>query len=158
MWGDLRPMLERYLADNPDTRMYAQALFWLGEASLETGRRSDAKRFFRSALFIWPPNEATKLAGLSLAKIVGPGPLLQNAKELYASGKYLEAYNIYASLALSPEENTRTACILPLAWCAFTMKRRQEASSLFLRWLSNHFNSPQSAQVKAALKQCHTER
>ena len=154
MWNDLRPMLERYLADNPDTRMYAQALFWLGEASLETGRQDDAQRFFRKALFTWPPNSDVKLAGLSLAKIVGAGPLIKTAQELFSSGEYLRAYNIYAALTLSPDEKTRKACILPLAYCAFYLNRQEEASDLFVEWLADNFNGPQSEKVKADLKQC----
>ncbi|MCL5405891.1 MAG: 6-pyruvoyl-tetrahydropterin synthase-related protein [Deltaproteobacteria bacterium] len=154
MWSDLRPMLERYLKDNPDTRMYAQALFWLGEASLDTGRRDDAENFFRKALFTWPPNNAVKPAGLSLAKIIGARPLLQTAKELFASGKYLEAYNVYSALAICPNEKTREQSILALAYCALHLNRLQEAYDLFIEWLGPNFNAPQSAQAKAALRQC----
>ena len=154
MWGEMRPMLEGYLEDNPDTRMYAQALFWLGETSLHTGRRDDAERFFRRALFTWPPDDSVRMAGLSLEKIVGPLPLLKTAKELFASGKYLEAYNVYAALSLSPDENTRGQSILPLAYCSLRLNRLREASDLFVRWLSSNFNAPQSAQVKTDLNQC----
>ncbi len=154
MWSDLRPMLERYLEENPDTRMHAQALYWLGEASLHTGRPDDARRFFREALFSWPPDEAVKQAGLSLAKITGARPLIETAKELFSSGKYLEAYNIYAALTLFPDEKTRQQSILPLGYCAFRLNRLQEASDLFVQWLSSNFDAEQAVQVKADLKQC----
>ena len=151
MWGDLRPMLARYLEENPDSRMYAQALFWLGEASLRTGGGEDAKRFFREALFTWPPNEAVRQAGFSLAKILGDREMLKTAGELYSSGKYLEAYNVYSALGLSTDAKTREETSLPLAWCAARLNRPQEACDLFVRWLSSNFNAPGAEEVKAEL-------
>ncbi|MDR3553213.1 MAG: 6-pyruvoyl-tetrahydropterin synthase-related protein [Syntrophobacteraceae bacterium] len=154
MWIDLRSMLERHLEDNPDTRLYAQALFLLGKASLATGRREDAQGFFRKALFTWPPDEAVKMAGVSLAKIVGPQTLIKTGRELTASGKYLEACNIYAALALSADQKTREQIILPLAYCDFRLNRLQEAADLFIQWLGPNFDAPGSEQVKADLRQC----
>jgi tetratricopeptide (TPR) repeat protein len=154
LWDDLRPGLEQYLAENPDGRMYSQARFWLGEASLHTGRQEEAERFFRQALFSWPPNDAVRSAGLSLAKVVGAPALLKTAEELFASGRYLEAYNVYAALALCPDEKTRQRALLPLARCAFRLNRLQEASDLFVKWLSTNVNAPRSAEVKADWRQC----
>ena len=68
MWSDLRPMLERYLEENPDTRMHAQALYWLGEASLHTGRPDDARRFFREALFFLASGRGSETGGLVARK------------------------------------------------------------------------------------------
>ncbi|MDR3568320.1 MAG: 6-pyruvoyl-tetrahydropterin synthase-related protein [Syntrophobacteraceae bacterium] len=153
-WSDLGPMLERYLEDNPDSRMHAQGLFLMGEASMHTGRQDEAQRFFREALFTWPPNEAAKLAGLSLAKLIGARALQKSAEELFSSGKYLKAYNVYASLALSPDEEIRGQSTLALAYCALRLKRDQEACDLFVKWLSANFDAPRSAQVQADLRQC----
>jgi hypothetical protein len=154
MWIDLRSILEHHLEDNPDTRMYTQALFLLGKASLATGRREDAQKFFRKALFTWPPDEAVKMAGVSLAKIVAPQTLIKTAGELTASGQYLEACNIYAALALSEDQKTRERIILPLAYCDFRLNRLQEAADLFTQWLGPNFDAPGSEQVKADLRQC----
>ncbi len=154
MWKELRPLLERYLEDNPDSRMYPQALFRLGEASLAAGGNDDAERFFRQALFTWPPNEATKAAGLRLEGLLGARPLMETAQELFASGKYLQAYSLYEALALSPDQNTRDATVLSLAYCALRLNRPREASDLFLKWLGPNFDRPQSARVKADLGKC----
>lgn len=153
-WSDLRSMLKDYLKDNPDTRIYPETLVWLGEASINMGQKEDAERFLRQALFSWPPNNATKQAGLSLAEIIGTAPLLEEASGFLSAGKYLEAYNIYAALALSPDKNIRDESVLSLAYCSFDMKRNEEASDLFLRWLNDNFEAPDSARVQADLNQC----
>ncbi|MGC9195975.1 MAG: 6-pyruvoyl-tetrahydropterin synthase-related protein [Syntrophobacteraceae bacterium] len=152
MWEDLRPMLEQYIQKNPDSRMYAQALFWLGQASYATGRREDAERFFLKTLFTWPPNEAVNAAGLALAKIAGPHVLLKTAQDLFTSGRYLEAYNIYLALTFYPDETTRQKSILALGYCDFRLNRLQDGCDLLMRWLGPNFNAPQSERVKADLQ------
>ncbi len=152
MWEDMRPMLERYIRDNPDSRMYAQALFWLGQANYATGRQEDGERFFLRALFTWPPNEAVNAAGLWLAKIVGPQVLFKTAKDLFTSREYLEAYNIYCALTFYPDETTRQKSILALAYCDRRLNRLQEGCDLLMRWLGPNYNAAESEQVKAELQ------
>jgi hypothetical protein len=152
MWKNLRPLLERFIQDNPDSRMYAQALFWLGQASCATGRKEDGERFFLKTLFTWPPNEAVDAAGVSLAKIAGPKVLLKTAQDLFASRSYLEACNIYRALTFYPEEATRQKSILGLAYCDLRLNRLQDGCDLLMRWLGPNFNAPQSQRVKADLK------
>jgi hypothetical protein len=36
------------------------------------------------------------------------------------------------------------------------MNRSQEASNLFLQWLNDNFEAPESAQVQADLRRCQT--
>ncbi len=155
-WASLRSMLEDFLRDNPDTRVYAESLMWLGKTSVEMGRQDEAEGFFRRALFSWPPNNATKQAGLSLVEMIGTAPLLKEAKGFLESGKYLEAYSIYGALALSGDKNVRDESVLSLAYCSFDMNRTQEASDLFLQWLNNNFEAPESVRVQAAFRQCQT--
>ena len=116
-------MLEEFLENNPDNRIYAESLTWMGEASLNMGQKEDAERFFRRALFSWPENNATKQAGLRLAEMIGADDSLDEAKGLLASGRYLEAYNIYQALALSPDKKIRDQSVLSLAYCSFYMNR-----------------------------------
>ncbi|MGO9555949.1 MAG: 6-pyruvoyl-tetrahydropterin synthase-related protein [Syntrophobacteraceae bacterium] len=153
-WTDLRLMLEEFLEKNPDSRIYAEGLILMGEASLRMGRTEDAKRFFRQALFSWPQSDATKQAGLRLAEMIGADALLETAKGLLASGRYLEAYNICGALALSPDTKIRDESVLCLAHCSFYMNRSEEASNLFLQWLKDNFEAPESAQVQADLRTC----
>ena len=153
-WADLRPMLEEFLEKNPDSRIYAEGITLMGEASFNMGQREDAERFFRQALFSWPESDATKQAGLRLAEMIGADALLETAKGLLASGRYLEAYNIYGALALSPDRKIRDESVLSLAYCSFYMNRSQEASDLFLQWLNDNFEAPESAQVQADLRKC----
>ncbi len=156
-WDDLRPMLEEFLKKNPDSRIYAECLTWMGEASLNMGQKEDAERFFRQALFSWPESNATKQAGIRLAEMIGADALIETAKGLLASGRYLEAYNIYGALALSPDKEIRDQSVLSLAYCSFYMNRSQEASNLFLQWLNdNNFEALESAQVQADLRKCQT--
>jgi len=154
MWGDLRPMLEKFLEDNPDNRIYAEGLAWMGKASLNMGQKEDAERFFRQALASWPDNNATRQAGLHLAEMTGADALLEDAKELLASGDYIRAYNIYRALALSADKKTAREGIICLAYCSFYMNRWQEASDLFVQWLNDNFDTPESARVQADFKQC----
>jgi hypothetical protein len=153
-WDDLRPMLENFLHGNPDTRIYAQCLSWLGEAALNTGQKDDAQRYFRQALCCWPPNNATKQAGLHLSEKIGAAPLLQEAKDLMTSGRYLEAYNICGALASSPDRRIRDQSVLCLAYCCFYMNRCEEACDHFLQWFSDNFDSPESAAVQVDFRQC----
>jgi tetratricopeptide (TPR) repeat protein len=155
-WDDLRPMLEEFLEKNPDNRIYAECLTLMGEASLNMGQKEDAERFFRQALFSWPENNATKQAGMRLAEMIGADALLKTAKGLLASGRYLDAYNIYGALALSPDKKIKDQSVLALAYCSFYMNRSQEASNLFLQWLNDNFEAPESAQVQADLRRCQT--
>jgi hypothetical protein len=156
-WADLRQMLEEFLEINPDSRIYAEGLTLMGEASLNLGQKEDAERLFRQALFCWPENNATKQAGLRLAEMIGADALIEEAKGLFASARYLEAYNIYGALALSPDKRVRDESVLSLAYCSFYMNRTQEASNLFLQWLNDdNFEAPESAQVQADLTKCQT--
>jgi tetratricopeptide (TPR) repeat protein len=154
-WSDLRPMLEEFLEKNPDSRIYAEGFTLMGEASLRMGQREDAEKFFRQALFSWPESDAARQAGLRLAEMIGADSLIETAKALNVSGRYLEAYNIYGALALSPDKKLRDESVLSLAYCSFYMNRSQEASDLFLQWLNdNNFEAPESAQVQADLRKC----
>ncbi len=155
-WDDLRPMLQEFLEKNPDSRIYADGLTWIGEAYLNTGHKEDAERFFRQALFSWPEGNATKQAGLRLAEMIGADALLDTAKGLLASAGYLGAYNIYSALTLSPDKKIRDQSVLSLAYCSFYMNRSEEASNLFLQWLSDNFEAPESPQVQADLRHCQT--
>lgn len=47
-------------------RIYAESSVWFAEASLNTGKKEDAERFFREALLSLPENDATKQGGLRL--------------------------------------------------------------------------------------------
>ncbi len=154
MWGDLRAMFEKFLKNNPDSRIYADGLTWMGEASLNMDRKEDAERFFRQALFSWPESNATNQAGLRLAEMIGADALLDTAKELFASGRYLEAYNIYRALVLSRDKKTAEQSVIGLACCSFYMNRWQEASDLFVQWLNDNFDAPESARVQADFRQC----
>jgi tetratricopeptide (TPR) repeat protein len=100
----------------------------MGEASFKMGQGEDAERFFRQALFSWPESDATRQAGLRLAEMIGADALLETAKGLLASGRYLEAYNIYGALALFPDKKLRDESVLSLAYCSFYMNRSEEAS------------------------------
>jgi tetratricopeptide (TPR) repeat protein len=151
-WADLRQMLEEFLAKNPDSRIYAEGFTLMGGASLRMGQREDAEKSFRQALFSWPESDATRQAGLRLAEMIGADSLLETAKALTVSGRYLEAYNIYGALALSPDRKIRAESVLSLAYCSFYMNRSQEASDLFLQWLNDNFEAPESAQVQADLR------
>jgi len=153
-WSDLRPMLENYMKNNPDNRIYAESLNWMGEACLNMDQREDAERFFRQALFTWPPNSATEQAGLHLAQMVGADAIFLEAKALLASGRYLEAYNLYSGLTFSADKKTANQGILSLAYCSFHMNRFQEASNLFTKWLNGNFDAPESAEAQAHLRQC----
>jgi tetratricopeptide (TPR) repeat protein len=155
-WDDLRRVLEGFLEKNPDSRIYVEGLTWMGEASLNMGQKEDAESFFRRALFSWPESNATKQAGMRLEEMIGAAPLLEEAKGLLTSGRYLEAYNIYAALALSQDKKIRDQSVLSLAYCSFYMNRSQEASNLFLQWLNDNFEAPESAQVQADLRRCQT--
>ena len=126
----------------------------MGEACLNMGQREDAERFFRQALFSWPESNATNKAGVHLAEMVGADALFEDAKRLLASGKYLEAYNIYRGIAFSPDKKTADESVLSLAYCSFHMNRFQEASDLFIQWLNDNFEAPESARVQADLRQC----
>ena len=155
-WDDVRPMLEEFLEKNPDNRIYAEGLTLMGEACLNMGQKEDAERFFRQALFSWPESNATKQAGIRLAEMIGADALLDTAKELLASGRYLAAHNIYGALTLSPDKKIRDQSVLSLAYCSFYMNRSQDASNLFLQWLNDNFEAPESAQVQADLRRCQT--
>ena len=153
-WDDLLPMLEGFLKDNPDNRIYPDCLTWLAEASLNMGRKDDAERFYRQALFSWPENNATKQAGLRLAEMIGAASLLEEAKALMASGKYLEAYNIFGALTMSQDRKIRDESVLSLAYCSFYMNRCEEASNHFLQWFSDNSEAPESDRVQADFRQC----
>ena len=154
-WTDLRRMLEEFLRENPDSRIYAEGSVLMGEASLRMGKKEDAERFFRQALFSWPQSDATKQAGLHLAEMAGADALLGTAKGFLASGRYLEASNICGALALSTDRKIRDQSVLCLAYCSFYTNRSEEASNLFLQWLNdNNFEAPESAKVQADLRTC----
>ena len=153
-WSDLRPMLEDFMENNPDNRIYAESLTWMGEACLNMDQREDAERFFRQALFTWPPNSATERAGLHLAQMVGADAIFVEAKALLASGRYLEAYNLYRGLTFSADKKIADQGILSLAYCSFHMNRFLEASNLFTKWLNGNFDAPESAEAQAHLRQC----
>ncbi|MGC9965211.1 MAG: 6-pyruvoyl-tetrahydropterin synthase-related protein [Syntrophobacteraceae bacterium] len=153
-WDDLLPMLEGFLKDNPDNRIYPDCLTWLAEASLNMGRKDDAERFYRQALFSWPENNATKQAGLRLAEMIGAASLLEEAKALMASGKYLEAYNIFGALTMFQDRKIRDESVLSLAYCSFYMNRCEEASNHFLQWFSDNSEAPESDRVQADFRQC----
>ncbi len=155
-WDDLRPMLGEFLEKNPDSRIYAEGFTWMGEACLNMGQKQDAERFFRRALFSWPEGNATKQSGLRLAEMIGADTLLDTAKGLLASGRYLGAYNIYRALALSPDKKIRDQSVLSLAYCSFYMNRTEEASDLFIQWLNDNFEAPESPRVQADLRHCQT--
>jgi len=73
---------------------------------------------------------------------------------LFASGRYPEAYNIYAALALSKDKKTADEGAISLAYCSFYMNRWNEALDLFAKWLADNFDAPESAGVQADYKQC----
>jgi tetratricopeptide (TPR) repeat protein len=154
-WSDLRQMLHDFQENNPDNRIYATSLTWMGEACLNMDRREDAERFFRQALLSWPPNSATQQAGLHLAEMVGADAIFDEAKGLLASGSYREAYSFYRALAFSADKKTADKSILSLAYCSFYINRFQEASNLFLQWLNDNLDAPESAKVQADLIQCN---
>ncbi len=153
-WSDLRLMLEDFLENNPNNCIYAESLTSLGEACLNMDQREDAERFFRRALFTWPPNNATELAGRDLAQIVGADAIFVEAKALLVSGRYLDAYNLYRGLAFSADKITADRAVLSLAHCSFYMNRFLEASGLFTKWLNDNFDAPESAEAQADLRQC----
>ncbi len=153
-WADLRRMLDEFLRENPDSRIYAEGSVLMGDASLRMGQTEDAERFFRQALFSWPQSDATKQAGLHLAEMVGADALLKTADGLLASGRYLEASNICGALVLSPDRKIRDQSVLCLAYCSLYMNRSEEASNLFLQWLNGNFEAPESAKVQADLRTC----
>ena len=86
--------------------------------------------------------------------MIGPDTLLDTAKGLLTSGRYLEAYNIYRALTLSPDKNIRDQSVLSLAYCSFYMNRTEEASNLLIQWLNDNFEAPESPQVQADLRHC----
>lgn len=86
--------------------------------------------------------------------MIGADALLDTAKELFASGRYLEAYNIYRALVLSRDKKTAERSVIGLACCSFYMNRWQEASDLFVQWLNDNFDAPESARVQADFRQC----
>jgi len=153
-WNELCPMLEDFLKNNPDSRVYTESLTWLGEASLKMGREADAEMFYRQALSSWPGSSATERAGLRLAEMTEARALLGTAHEFLASGRYIEAYNIYKALTLSGDKKIVDESIVSLAYCSFYMNRWQEASDLFLKWLGGNFDAPESAKVQADYRQC----
>jgi tetratricopeptide (TPR) repeat protein len=153
-WDDLRPMLEDFLKDNPENRIYAESLTWLGEAALQKGREARAEMFFRQALSTWPYNKATERAGLHLAEMIGADTLLETAHEFRASGRYMGVYNIYRALTLSEDKKIADQSVISLAYCSFYMNRWQEASDLFIKWLSDNFDAPESARVQADYRRC----
>ena len=81
-------------------------------------------------------------------------PSFWRAKALLASGRYLEAYNLYSGLTFSADKKTANQGILSLAYCSFHMNRFQEASNLFTKWLNGNFDAPESAEAQAHLRQC----
>ena len=119
-WDKLRPMLEDFLKDNPDNRIYTESLTWLGEASLKMGREADAEAFYKQALSSWPGSSATKRAGLRLAEMIGSGALIETAHEFFASGRYIEAYNIYKTLTFCEDKKIADKSTISLAYCSFT--------------------------------------
>lgn len=155
-WDDLRPMLEGFLKDNPDSRIRPEGFAWLGEASLRMGQREHAEIFFRQALSCWPHNYAIKQAGLRLAEITGARALLDSAKDLLASGRYIEAYNIFQALSASQDRQIAREAVISLARCSFFMNRWQEASGLFEKWLADNYDSPEADRVLADLRKCRT--
>ena len=153
-WSDLRSMLEDFFENNPDSLIYAEGLTMLGEACLNMDQKEDAERYFRQALFTWPPNGATERAGLHLAQMVGAEAVFAEAKAQLASGGYLEAYNLYRGLTFSADKKTADRAVLSLACRSFYMNRFLEASDLFTKWLNGNFDAPESAEAQAHLRQC----
>jgi hypothetical protein len=147
-------MLEDFIENNPDNRIHAESLEWLGEAALNLDRKEDAQRFFRQALCCWPEDNATKLAGLHLADMIGAASLLEEAKALLTSGKYFQAYNIFRALAMSPDKKIRDESVLSLAYCCFYMNRCEEASDVLLQWFSENFDAPESTGAQEVFRQC----
>ena len=91
---------------------------------------------------------------LHLAQMVGADAIFVEAKALLASGRYLEAYNIYRGLAFSADKKIADRAVLSLAYCSFYMNRFLEASNLFTKWLNDNFDAPESAEAQADLRQC----
>ena len=153
-WEELLSMLKDFMKENPDNRIYADCLVWLAEASLNTERKIDAENYFRQALFCWPENSASRQAGLRLAQITGTGPLIEEANALMASGKYMEAHNIFWALSASQDKKIRDESLLSLGYCSLHLNRCEEASNLFLQWFSTNSGAPESAQVQADFSRC----
>ena len=153
-WDELRPMLKDFLKDNPDNRIYTDCLTRLGEASQKMGSWTDAEIYYKRALYSWPANNATKRAGLRLAEMIGAGVLLETAHLFFASDRYIEAYNIFKALSFCEDKKIADQSIICLAYCSFHMNRWQEALDLFLRWLGDNFDAPESAQVQTDYRQC----
>jgi hypothetical protein len=153
-WDDLHRILESFLEENPDSRIQAAGFELLGEASVNMGKKVEAERFFRKALYSWPENGASKQAGLLLAEMLGDGPLFEEAQDLMNSGNNLQACNIYGSLALSSDTKVRDEAVLSLAYCYFYMNRFEEACNLFVQWRNGNMESPESARVQADLTRC----
>ncbi|MHC1726578.1 MAG: 6-pyruvoyl-tetrahydropterin synthase-related protein [Syntrophobacteraceae bacterium] len=155
-WSEVRSMLSEFLKDNPDNRIQAESLLFIGEASLNMAEDSEADRYFRQVLLCWPESGATRSAGLHLARMHGAKPLLDSADGLFSSGRYIEAYTILRSLLFSQEPETRGRSMLLLAYCCYHMNRWEEASNLFSQWLGDHFDDPESLEAQAMLKRCRT--
>jgi tetratricopeptide (TPR) repeat protein len=118
------------------------------------GRYAEAERIFGQALSSWPEGRGTERAGMRLSEIIGKDPLREAARGLFASGRYPEAYNIYAALALSKDKKTADEGTISLAYCSYYMNRWNEALDLFAKWLADNFDAPESAGVQADYKQC----
>ncbi len=153
-WDELRATLEEYLRSNPDTRFLAEVLAFQGEACFNQGQTAEAEKYFLRAVQVWPFSDATRHAGLRLAEIAGPENLLRQAKDLIQSGKLTTAYTLLWALNFSSNPDIRGQAALSLAYCCCYMNRWQEASNLFLQWLSTHFDDPESIEAQAALRKC----
>lgn len=155
-WSEVRSMLGEFLRDNPDSRIRAESFLFLGEASLHMGETTEADGYFRQALLQWPESGATRNAGLHLAGMHGTRALLASAEALVSSGKYLEAYTLLRSLFFSSDPEARGGSTLLLAYCCYYLNRWEEASNMFLQWLGDHLDDPESAEAQVMLKRCRT--
>ena len=154
-WNDVRSVMGNFLQANPDSRIYADALVYLGEASLGIGDSENAERYFQKAILSWPEKDVTRQAGLRLAEIQGPDIALQNAESLLASGQYLQAYILLHALTFHTDVGIRARSTLCLAYCCYELGRWEEASNLFMQWLNDHFDAPESPDIQAILQQIH---
>jgi tetratricopeptide (TPR) repeat protein len=155
-WHEVRDLLEDFLESHPDSRVLPDARFMLAEAGLNLGEEGKAKELLWGSLLYWPASNAGSRAGLRLAEILGPEAVLRAGRESFDSEKYLEAYCIFKALTFHSNDEIKSESSLALAYCCYRLNRWEEASSLFLQWLSTHFESPESEDAQFALRQCQT--
>lgn len=153
-WDEVEKFLDDFLKTHPETRVYSEILVMMANARLNAGNIEGVEKLFRMAARSWPETIAGRGAVLRLAEMRGAPSVLNEAEDLFRSGDYPDAYLLFRGLSLARDETIRDRSILALAYCCFCMNRWEEASNLFLQWLSGHFESTGSVEAQSALRQC----